>query len=48
MGKPMGFNLMKAGYKLIVYDINPKPVQEFQEKGAAVGREITSRDSLPI
>ena len=40
MGKPMGFNLMKAGYELMVYDINPKPVKEFQEKGAAVGRSI--------
>ena len=40
MGKPMGYNLMKAGYELMVYDINPKPVKEFQEKGAAVGRSI--------
>jgi len=40
MGKPMGFNLMKAGYELVVYDINPKPVKEFQEKGAAVGQSI--------
>lgn len=22
MGKPMAFNLMKAGYQLVVYDIN--------------------------
>jgi 3-hydroxyisobutyrate dehydrogenase len=40
MGKPMGFNLIKAGYSLTVYDINPKPVKEFQEKGATVGRSI--------
>lgn len=40
MGKPMGFNLMKAGYSLTVYDINPKPLKEFQEKGAAVGQSI--------
>jgi 3-hydroxyisobutyrate dehydrogenase len=40
MGKPMGLNLMKAGYELAVYDINPKPLREFQEKGARVGESI--------
>jgi 3-hydroxyisobutyrate dehydrogenase len=40
MGKPMGFNLMKAGYQLTVYDINPHPLKEFREKGAAVGQSI--------
>lgn len=40
MGKSMSLNLMKAGYPLIAYDINPKPLQELKEKGAAVGRSI--------
>lgn len=51
MGKPMGFNLMKAGYELTVYDINPKPLKEFQEKGAAVGqsiREVASKSDVVI
>jgi 3-hydroxyisobutyrate dehydrogenase len=51
MGKPMGFNLMKAGYELMVYDINPKPVKEFQEKGAAVGqsiREVAGKSDVVI
>jgi len=47
MGKPMGLNLMEAGYALAVYDINPKPLVEFQEKGATVGKSIreVARDS---
>jgi len=40
MGKPMAMNLMKAGYELTVYDINPSPLKEFREKGAAIGRSI--------
>jgi 2-hydroxy-3-oxopropionate reductase len=40
MGKPMALNLMKAGYELSVYDKNPKPLREFQEKGATVGQSI--------
>jgi 2-hydroxy-3-oxopropionate reductase len=35
MGKPMAKNLMKAGYALTVYDINPVPVQELVQLGAA-------------
>lgn len=38
MGKSMSRNLIKAGYPLIVYDINPKPLEELKEMGAAVGR----------
>jgi 2-hydroxy-3-oxopropionate reductase/2-hydroxymethylglutarate dehydrogenase len=38
MGKSMSLNLIKAGYPLIAYDINPKPLEELKEKGAAVGR----------
>ena len=34
MGKPMALNLIKAGYKLLVYDIRPEPVDELNDKGA--------------
>ena len=34
MGKPMAKNLLKAGYPLIVYDINNAPVKELIEVGA--------------
>ncbi|HUT64417.1 MAG TPA: 2-hydroxy-3-oxopropionate reductase [Anaerolineae bacterium] len=36
MGKPMAKNLIKAGYKLVVLDINPDPIQELVSMGAAV------------
>ena len=35
MGKPMAKNLIKAGYKLVVLDINPGPIQELVSMGAA-------------
>jgi 2-hydroxy-3-oxopropionate reductase len=35
MGKPMSRNLAKAGYKLVVYDVNPAPVAELAGEGAA-------------
>jgi 2-hydroxy-3-oxopropionate reductase len=34
MGKPMAKNLLKAGYKLIVYDINADAVRELSAAGA--------------
>ena len=34
MGKPMAFNLLKAGYALVVCDLNPAPVQELVAAGA--------------
>lgn len=37
MGKPMSKNLLKAGYELVVYDINAGSVQEVVEAGAAAG-----------
>ena len=40
MGKPMSLNLVKAGYPLIVYDINPKPLEELKERGAVVAKSI--------
>jgi 3-hydroxyisobutyrate dehydrogenase len=51
MGKPMGFNLMKAGYTLTVYDLNPKSLREFQEKGAGIGnsaREVAGKSDVVI
>ena len=38
MGKPMAKNLLKAGYPLVVYDVNPAPVKEL----AAAGTEVAS------
>jgi len=37
MGKPMSLNLIKAGYSLIVFDINPEPLQELILEGAQKG-----------
>lgn len=34
MGKPMAKNLVNAGYKLVVNDINPSPVEELAAMGA--------------
>ncbi len=34
MGKPMARNLLKAGYKLVVYDINADAVRELASAGA--------------
>ncbi len=34
MGKPMAKNLMKAGYGLVVFDINPDPMRELAAAGA--------------
>jgi 2-hydroxy-3-oxopropionate reductase len=34
MGKPMAKNLLKAGYSLVVYDLNPEPVKELAAAGA--------------
>ncbi len=35
MGKPMAKNLLKAGYELVVHDINRAAVKELVEQGAA-------------
>ena len=36
-GQAYGKNLLKAGYKLVVYDINKQPVKELVEAGAEEG-----------
>ena len=51
MGKPMSRNLIKAGYPLIVYDINPKPLEELKEMGTTIGRsskEVASQSDVII
>ena len=37
MGKPMSRNLLKAGYSLLVYDVNPAPLAELTAAGAEKG-----------
>lgn len=38
MGKPMALNLIKAGYSLVVHDINPDPVSDLVREGAREGK----------
>jgi 2-hydroxy-3-oxopropionate reductase len=38
MGKPMSRNLLKAGHSLVVYDLNPAPLNELAEAGAERGK----------
>lgn len=42
MGKPMARNLIKAGYKLVVFDVNKDAVKEVVEAGAEEG--VSSKD----
>ncbi|UCH15850.1 MAG: 2-hydroxy-3-oxopropionate reductase [Bacteroidales bacterium] len=51
MGKPMAKNLLKAGYQLIVYDINAEPVKELFEAGAREGtssQDVASQSEVII
>jgi 3-hydroxyisobutyrate dehydrogenase len=51
MGKPMSLNLIKAGYSLIAYDVNPKPLEELKERGAIIAqsiKEVASRSDVVI
>jgi 2-hydroxy-3-oxopropionate reductase len=51
MGKPMAKNLLKAGYNLIVYDINPEPVKELVKAGAkesASSQDVASQSEVII
>jgi 2-hydroxy-3-oxopropionate reductase len=51
MGKPMARNLLKAGYQLIVYDINKEAVKELVEAGAAEGKssaDVASQSDVII
>jgi 2-hydroxy-3-oxopropionate reductase len=51
MGRPMAKNLLKAGYKLVVYDIFDAPVKELVQAGATAGsspRDVASQCDLII
>ena len=51
MGKPMAKNLLKAGYPLVVYDINPSAVQEITAAGAKEGtspRDVAQKSDIVL
>jgi 2-hydroxy-3-oxopropionate reductase len=51
MGRPMARNLIKAGHKLVVYDIVPAAVQELAGAGAATAssaKEVAERTDIVI
>jgi 2-hydroxy-3-oxopropionate reductase len=51
MGKPMARNLMKAGYKPVVYDINEAAVSELVKDGAEAGKsssDVASKSEVII
>jgi 2-hydroxy-3-oxopropionate reductase len=51
MGKPMARNLVKAGHKLIVYDLLAAPVTELVQAGAMAGssaKEVAAHSELII
>jgi 2-hydroxy-3-oxopropionate reductase len=51
MGKPMAKNLLKAGYQLVVYDINAEAVKEVVAAGATAGsspQDVASQTEIII
>lgn len=51
MGKPMSRNLLKAGRRLVVYDLEPAPVEELIAAGAARGacsRDVAARSDFIV
>ncbi len=51
MGKPMSRNLMKAGHKLVVFDVFPAPMEELVKEGAEQGAsaaDVASRAELIV
>lgn len=51
MGKPMAMNLLKAGYSLVVYDINADAVREISELGAetvSCSKEVAQKSEIII
>lgn len=51
MGKPMAKNLLKAGYSLVVYDVNPEPVKELAAAGAeaaASAKEVAGKSGVVV
>jgi 3-hydroxyisobutyrate dehydrogenase len=51
MGKPMALNLVKAGYPLIAYDVDPRPLEELKAKGVMIRsscREVAHQSDIII
>jgi 2-hydroxy-3-oxopropionate reductase len=51
MGKPMAKNLLKAGYQLVVYDINAEAVKDIVAAGATAGsspQDVASKTEIII
>lgn len=51
MGKPMSKNLLRAGYRLVVYDINDTAVAELVQAGAEAGlspKDVASQSEIII
>lgn len=51
MGKPMAKNLIKAGFSLVIYDINQAPVRELAELGANIAAspaEVAEKTDIVI
>jgi 2-hydroxy-3-oxopropionate reductase len=51
MGRPMAKNLLKAGHKLVVYDVFPNSVDDVAAAGAAKGQssaDVAARSSIVI
>lgn len=51
MGKPMAINLVRKGYSLVVFDINPAPVAELAALGADSGKspaEVAAKSDIII
>jgi 2-hydroxy-3-oxopropionate reductase len=51
MGKPMAKNLLKAGYTVVVYDLNAEPIKELVKTGAKEGtspQDVASQSEVII
>jgi hypothetical protein len=47
MGRPMGRNLLRAGYALVVRDLNPEAVTELVAEGAVAAPTSRFKSSCP-
>lgn len=51
MGKPMARNLLNAGYSLVVYDVNEKPMRELASIGAGMAenpKDVAEKSDVVI
>ena len=51
MGKPMAKNLLKAGYRLVVFDVNAAPMKELEAAGAetaASSKEVAEKCDVVV